>query len=34
MGYFKTMIYYGMSKSHISVSPQFLTNYFAILDIK
>ena len=28
------MIYYGMSKNHISVSPQFLTNYLTILDIK
>ena len=28
------IIYYSMSKNHISVSPQFLTNYLAILDIK
>ena len=28
------IIYYSMSKNHTSVSPQFLTNYLAILDIK
>ena len=30
----KKIIYYGMSKNHISVGPQFLTNYLTILDIK
>ena len=36
IGDFETLkiIYYGISKNHISVSLQFLTNYLTILDIK
>ena len=30
----KKMIYYGMSKNHISVSPKILSNHLIILDIK
>ena len=34
MGNLVKMIYSGMSKNHLSVSPQFLTNYLPILDLK
>ena len=31
---YKKIIYYGMSKNHISVSPKILSNHLIILDIK
>ena len=31
---FGKLIYYAMSNNHISVTPQLLTNYLTILDIK